>query len=118
MRRIAPAILALAALPLLAFGPARTQAPSHWTVIIGISDYINFTDEEGGDLPGAENDARGMRDVLVSKYNIPSDNILMLLNHDATRAGIEAARRIEDEEMMKQAGSPENIEAVTAFPVT
>jgi hypothetical protein len=60
-------------------------------VIIGISDYINFTDEEGGDLPGAENDARGMRDVLVSKYNIPTENILMLLNHDATRAGIESA---------------------------
>jgi Domain of unknown function (DUF4384)/Caspase domain len=91
VRRIAPAILALAAVPLLAFGPARTAAPSHWAVLIGISDYINYTDEEGGDLPGAENDARGMRDVLVSKYNIPTDNILLLLNHDATRAGIESA---------------------------
>ena len=33
----------------------------------------------------------------------------------AHRAGVEAARKVEDEEMMKQAGSPENIEAVTAF---
>ena len=33
----------------------------------------------------------------------------------AHRAGIEAALAIEDEEMAKQAGSPENIEAVTAF---
>jgi enoyl-CoA hydratase/carnithine racemase len=33
----------------------------------------------------------------------------------AHRAGIAAAREIEDEEMMRLAGSPENIEAVTAF---
>ncbi|MEE3331927.1 MAG: enoyl-CoA hydratase-related protein [Myxococcota bacterium] len=33
----------------------------------------------------------------------------------AHQAGIEAALVIEDDEMMKQAGSPENIEAVTAF---
>jgi len=33
----------------------------------------------------------------------------------AHRAGIEAARRIEDELMMKLAGSVENIEAITAF---
>ena len=33
----------------------------------------------------------------------------------AHRAGIEAALEIEDEEMRRQAGTPENIEAVTAF---
>ena len=33
----------------------------------------------------------------------------------AHRAGIEAARQIEDEGMRKLAGSPENIEAITAF---
>jgi enoyl-CoA hydratase/carnithine racemase len=33
----------------------------------------------------------------------------------AHRAGIEAARRAEDEAMMRLAGSPENIEAITAF---
>ena len=33
----------------------------------------------------------------------------------ANRAQIEAARKIEDEWMMKLAGSPENIEAITAF---
>ena len=91
MKRFVPLTLALAVVPLLAFGPARTQAPEHWAVIIGISDYINYTDEQGGDLPGAENDARGMRDVLVSKYGFTEDNILMLLNHDATRAAIEGA---------------------------
>jgi 1,4-dihydroxy-2-naphthoyl-CoA synthase len=33
----------------------------------------------------------------------------------AHRAGIAAAREIEDKEMMRLAGSPENIEAVVAF---
>jgi enoyl-CoA hydratase/carnithine racemase len=33
----------------------------------------------------------------------------------AHRAGIEAARKVEDDAMMRLAGSPENIEAVTAF---
>ena len=33
----------------------------------------------------------------------------------AHRAGIEAARSLEDEEMSQQAGSPENVEAITAF---
>ena len=33
----------------------------------------------------------------------------------AHEAGIEAARKIEDERMMQLAGSPENIEGVTAF---
>ena len=33
----------------------------------------------------------------------------------AHRAGIAAAREIEDHEMMRLAGSPENIEAITAF---
>lgn len=33
----------------------------------------------------------------------------------AHRAGIAAAREIEDEEMMQRAGSPENVEAVMAF---
>ena len=31
------------------------------------------------------------------------------------QAGIEAARKIEDRLMMELAGSPENIEAITAF---
>ncbi len=91
MRRFAPAAAAIAALPLLAFGPAQRTAPTHWAVIIGISDYINYDDEVGGDLPGAENDARAVRDVLLSKYAFPESNIRMLLNQEATRAGIESA---------------------------
>ena len=58
MRRFAPVVAAMAAVPLLAFGPAERIAPTHWAVIIGISDYIHYDDVTGGDLPGAEHDAR------------------------------------------------------------
>jgi len=83
-------ILAMAAaLPLLAFGPQERTASTHWALIVGISDYIHFEDVEGGDLPGAEHDARRMRDALVVARGFPEDNVRMLLNHDATKAAIE-----------------------------
>jgi len=53
-----------------------------------VSDYINFPDAEGGDLPGAEQDARRIRDVLVMKEYVPEQNIRLLLNGAATRAAI------------------------------
>lgn len=81
---------ALGGLPLLlALGPAERVAPSHFAVLVGISDYIHFDDVEGGDLPGAEHDARAMRDVLVSRWGFPEENVRMLLNGAATRAAIE-----------------------------
>ena len=90
MRRLTPLVAVLAAVPLLAFGPSERIAPARWALIIGISDYINFDDEAGGDLPGAERDARAIRDVLVSRQYVSPENILMLLSHEATRANIEA----------------------------
>lgn len=91
MRRYGPLAVLLAALPLLAFAPdvgRAPRAPTHWALVIGISDYINFPDEEGGDLPGAENDARDFRNVLVAKFHFPESNIRMLLSRQATRAAI------------------------------
>jgi hypothetical protein len=79
----------LAALPLLAFGPQQRTALTHWALLVGVSDYVNFADVEGGDLPGAEQDARRIRDVLVMKGYVPEDNIRLLLNGAATRAAIE-----------------------------
>ncbi len=79
----------LAALPLLAFGPQERATLTHWALLIGISDYIHFEDVEGGDLPGAEHDARRIRDVLVMKGYVPEQNIRLLLNGAATRAAIE-----------------------------
>lgn len=89
MRRYGPLAALLAVVPLLAFGPAERTAPTHWAFIVGISDYINFDDAEGGDLPGAEHDARAIRDVLLSRYAFPEENVRMVLNGDATRAAFE-----------------------------
>lgn len=89
MKRFGPLAVILAAVPLLAFGPGERVAPTHWALMIGISDYIHFDDVEGGDLPGAQYDAMGMRDVLLQKYEFPEENIRLLLNGEATRAAIE-----------------------------
>ncbi|MBW3534784.1 MAG: caspase family protein [Gemmatimonadetes bacterium] len=92
MKRFGTLGWALAGLPLLmAFGPGERVAPSHWAVLVGISDYTHFEDVEGGDLPGAEHDARAMRNVLVSRWGFPDENVLVLLNGEATRAAIEEA---------------------------
>jgi len=82
-------LVILVAVPLLAFGPADRTASTHWALIIGITDYINFDDVEGGDLPGAEHDARSMRDVLVWHYDFPEENVRVLLNREATKEAIE-----------------------------
>ncbi|MFQ5536468.1 MAG: caspase family protein [Gemmatimonadota bacterium] len=89
MRRFPSIALMATLLPLLAFGPAERIAPTHWALIVGISDYINFDDVEGGDLPGAEHDARAVRDVLVGRFGFPAENVRMILNRDATRAAIQ-----------------------------
>lgn len=89
MKRIGPLAVALAVVPLLAFGPGERVAPTHWALIVGISDYIHFDDVEGGDLPGAQYDAMSIRDVLLQRYGFPEENIRLLLNQDATRAAIE-----------------------------
>jgi hypothetical protein len=79
----------VAVLPLLAFGPKQQAAPTHWALLIGISDYINFDDVEGGDLHAGASDARLMRDALVLKWRVPEENIRLLVDHQATRAAIE-----------------------------
>lgn len=89
MRRYASVAALFAAVPLLAFGPQERATLTHWALLIGISDYVHFEDVEGGDLPGAEHDARRVRDVLVMKGYVPEQNIRLLLNGAATRAAIE-----------------------------
>ena len=79
MKRYGPLVILLVAVPLLAFGPTERVAPTHWALIVGISDYTHFGDEAGGDLPGAVDDARRVRDVLVERWEFPEENIRMLL---------------------------------------
>ncbi|MBI4410259.1 MAG: caspase family protein [Gemmatimonadetes bacterium] len=73
-----------------AFGPRERTEPARWALLVGISDYTNFGDEIGGDLPGAANDARAMRDVLVARWGFQPENVKVLLDAQASRAGMQA----------------------------
>lgn len=41
--------------------PGLVSAQEKWAVFVGINDYVEFEDEPGGDLLGAESDALLMR---------------------------------------------------------
>ncbi len=57
-------------------------------LVIGINKYPRI---RGANLRGARNDARLIDDVLGSCFGFPAANRLLLLDRQATRAGIEAA---------------------------
>ena len=65
------AAVLVAATLVSAAAPHAEYAPNHWALIVGISDYQNFGDEIGGDLPGAVNDANAFRDVAVARLGVP-----------------------------------------------
>ena len=69
--------------------PVRAQA-TH-AVLVGINDYVEFEDEPGGDLLGAEHDALAMREVLVERWGLVPANMLVLLGREATKDAIRAA---------------------------
>jgi metacaspase-1 len=75
----------LAAAGLLAAFTPHTRTPVSYAVIVGVSDYANFGPEIGGDLPGARNDARDFRDVLIAQKGFAAENIHMVLDQEATR---------------------------------
>ncbi|MGA3372418.1 MAG: polysaccharide deacetylase family protein [Terracidiphilus sp.] len=81
-----------------AFGPPETRGdqpevasapppaqPYHdsWAAIIGIDDYLNWQK-----LQYAANDAAGVKDLLIQKYNFKPDHVFTLLNGQATRKNI------------------------------
>lgn len=78
-------IAALAAVGLFAAFTPHTRTPNSYAVIVGVSDYVNFGPEIGGDLPGARNDARDFRDVLIAQKGFAAENIHMILDTEATR---------------------------------
>lgn len=82
-------VAAIAAAGLFAAFTPHTRTPNSYALIVGISDYKNFGAEIGGDLPGARNDARDWRDVLVAQKGFDPANIHMLLDLEATKSAIE-----------------------------
>ena len=62
-----------------------------FAVFVGINDYIEFGDEPGGDLQGAESDALFMKAVLTERWAVPEENTLTLLSTAATKAAIHQA---------------------------
>lgn len=78
-------VAVLAAVGLFAAFTPHTRTPNGYAVIVGISDYANFGAEIGGDLPGARNDARDFRDVLIAQKGFAAENIHMILDQEATR---------------------------------
>lgn len=85
-----PNSLVLASLFSLGAALPHVAEPKRWAVIVGVGDYEHFGDEIGGDLPGSVNDARNVREVLQSRWGFRPDHVRMLLDRDATRAGIRA----------------------------
>ena len=77
------------ALGMLLLLPARGFA-ANYALLVGIETY-----QQPGliSLPGCANDAELMRQALVDKFGFPAENIVTVLNEQATRAGIETAFR-------------------------
>jgi len=65
--------------------PPPVQSPyrESWAAVIGIDDYKNWPK-----LRYAANDAQGIRDILVNKYQFKPDHVFLLTNADATRQNI------------------------------
>lgn len=76
-------------LSLLVALPAHAQTKH--ALFVGINDYIEFEDEPGGDLLGAERDARVMREVLVEHWGLAEANTKTLLGRQATKEAIREA---------------------------
>lgn len=60
-------------------------------VFVGINDYVEYEDETGGDLQGAESDALLMKAVLVDHWGLAEENTLTLLSRAATKEAIHDA---------------------------
>jgi peptidoglycan/xylan/chitin deacetylase (PgdA/CDA1 family)/tetratricopeptide (TPR) repeat protein len=69
----------------VASAPAPIEAPyrESWAAIVGIDNYQSWPK-----LRYAANDAQGVRELLVQKYQFKPQNVFLLLNQEATRQSI------------------------------
>jgi hypothetical protein len=65
-------------------GVSRRPYPKDWGLIIGIEDYLHLPK-----VNFARKDALIIRDYFVRILGVPEENIIMLVDSDATRARIE-----------------------------
>jgi peptidoglycan/xylan/chitin deacetylase (PgdA/CDA1 family)/TolA-binding protein len=63
--------------------PAATFYRESWAVVVGIDQYQTWPR-----LHYAVNDAKGVRDLLVKRYHFKPENVVTLLDGEATRANI------------------------------
>jgi hypothetical protein len=68
--------------------PTDLNAQNQLALIIGINEYPNFPDST---VKGCVNDAKLMKSLLEQRFGFPEKNITLLLDRQATRAGILAA---------------------------
>lgn len=61
----------------------ETVTGDQWLFVIGINSYLEWPH-----LKTAVNDARAVRDVLVSRYHFDEDHLIELYDVDATRSNI------------------------------
>lgn len=74
-------------------GPIEYAAPTRpatkLALLVGIDKYSNFGNRPAfSDLAGCVNDVELVKGVLIGKFEFPKENILVLTNAEATRAGI------------------------------
>lgn len=84
--------LGLAALAVLVAMPALQAAPKRIALLVGIGDYAHARD-----LQGARNDAEALRQVLIEDWDFAAQDIVTLVDEQATKARIrtELARLTE-----------------------
>jgi peptidoglycan/xylan/chitin deacetylase (PgdA/CDA1 family) len=63
--------------------PGATFYRESWAVVVGIDQYQSWPR-----LHYAVNDAQGVRDLLIKKYRFKPENVVTLLDGEATRAAI------------------------------
>lgn len=79
----------------VSLGCQQAEGQATYAVIVGIADY-KITDYRNGDLRYADQDARRFGEFLRSSTGgaVPAQNIVLLINRNATKASIVSALRL------------------------
>ena len=64
----------------------QTQGQRRWALLVGIDQYPSFSK-----LSGCVNDVRVLRETLIGPFEFPEQQVSVLIDEQATRAGILAA---------------------------